>query len=406
MTRTSLLATLPLAAFYVLNCAHGATPYLPEELQLRVVLDFSADSGISPSSTFNPRFFDGDVYFTQINVGAEGFARYPSGANTPTLMVDNHGTSSAEHRMVAPFRGAHRATYLLGSSSGQVTAGTFARYRSDGTARVEVSTPGAQPGTARAEGWDWVDDNTIIYSDYASGARKRLHLADVSAEPFAVTLNTAWNANGYVETGVSTRIRNVRVGDQYPGYAYYGDSGNNDFPKFFAINLATGQETLLGDAGILTGTGSFGVWTVLERGGYLYVQTTDNGILVYPMTGPTSIGPIYTTYQEWDLDLITGYTAQYYGLDVSPDGRRLVLGASGGKVYELGPPTIGMVWLGNSALVTWPSSVTSVILQSSGGLSGFVDMDPQPPVQLDGKANTALVVPGPGNTFYRLRKAP
>jgi hypothetical protein len=51
---------------------------------------------------------------------------------------------------------------------------------------------------------------------------------------------------------------------------------------------------VLGDAGSLTGTGSFGLWTVVERGGLLYVQTTDNGIQVYEMNSATSLGQLLT----------------------------------------------------------------------------------------------------------------
>ena len=124
-----------------------------------------------------------------------------------------------------------------------------------------------------------------------------------------MSANTAWNANAFITTSVTTRIRNVRVGDVYSGFAYYGDAGHNSNPNFYAVDLATGVETLLGNAGTLTGGGSFVVWTVLERGGYLYVQTTDNGIQVYNMNSATSLGSLYTTYTKLDLDAITGGSA-------------------------------------------------------------------------------------------------
>src|SRR6185295_11942037 len=74
----------------------------------------------------------------------------------------------------------------------------------------------------------------------------------------------------------------------------------------------------------------------VERGGYLYVQTTDNGIYVYEMTNATTLGPLYTTYTKAELDAITGGSAQYFGLDLTSAGKKLLLGGLGGRVFELG----------------------------------------------------------------------
>ena len=64
------------------------------------------------------------------------------------------------------------------------------------------------------ESFDWVDDDTIISTCYVSGNRNRLYLADVAAEPFALSRNTTWNANGYVTTSVShTHSQCARGGD-------------------------------------------------------------------------------------------------------------------------------------------------------------------------------------------------
>ncbi len=309
-----------------------AEPLAPQELRLRTTIQLHADIGISASSLFNPRFFDGDVYANQINTPA--FGRYPQGSSTATLLVNNTFTP-LEHRMVAPFRGALRHTYLLGASGavGPITT-SFSRYDFNGENRVEVPVPGDAQST---EGFDWVDANTIIYTFYnPSSSRKRLGLAHVVAEPFSVTPDTRWNSEGYITTSVSTRIRNVRVGDVYGGYAYYGDAGQNTNPNFYAINLATGQETLLGNAGSLTGGGSFGVWTVVERGGYLYVQTTDNGIQVYSMNSATSLGALHTTYTKEFLTDLTGYSGQFWGFDVTTEGEMLLGGT--GAVFELAGP--------------------------------------------------------------------
>lgn len=378
-------------------------PAAPEELQLRAAFPLAFDAALSASSTFNPRYFGDEVYVNQINNGTSGFGRYESGSEVPLITVNNTA-ENIEHRMVAPFRAPNGTRYILGSSSGATSSTTFSRYDFDGQNRVDAPVPDG----FIVEGYDWVDENTVIYTVYTSGNRKKLYLADVVAEPFAINLNTAWNPNGYIDTGVSTRIRNVRVGDQYRGFAYYGDSGQNTNPNFFALNLATGAETLLGNAGALTGTGSFGIWTVVERGGYLYVQTTDNGIQVYRLNSATTLGELAVTYSKEALDAVTGYSGQYYGLDVTPDGRRMLLGASQGKVFELGPPRLWVTRINTDLEITWPVSVTAVVLQSttSSTLSGFADIDPQPAPTPGDKFNTVWVPLSDAAGYFRLRRAP
>lgn len=376
-----------------------AEPLPPEQLQLRVVFNVGADLTLANSSTFNPRYFDGYCYVNQVNAGLKGIARYASGSNVPDFAINNSAT--VEHRMVTPFRGALSKTYLFGS--GGAGTATFSRYNYDGSNRVDVAVPGDQ----QTEGFDWVDEDTIIYASYKSGNRTLLFLADVVAEPFAVTPNTSLGPDGYVATSASTRIRNVRVGDVYKNYAYYGDAGQNDYPNFFALNLTTGEETLLGNAGQLSGSGSFGVWTVLERGGYLYVQTTDNGIQIYNMTSATTVGSLFAEYSRYDLDAITGYTGQHYGFDVTSDGATLMLGSSQGQVFELGAPILHITRTNTEAVLSWPNSVTAVVIQSSPTISpaAFTDLDPQPEVVVVEKANTVNVTIGSNNAFFRLRKS-
>ncbi len=253
-----------------------AAPLPPEQLQLRSVIDFGADLGIA-NSMFNTAYADGFVFANQINNGTSGFGRYASGWGTPLMLTDNRALGAlGEHRMVLPFRGANKFKYLLASSSGAGATTTFSRYDYDGSNRVDVVSPSGQI----VEGFDWVDENTVIHTSYGSGNRTKLYLAQITAEPFAAVADTRWSLDGYVTTPAATRIRTVRVGDVYSNYAYFGNNGLNTDPKFYALNLADGQSTELGNAGTLTGTGSFGVWTVIERGGYLFVQTTDNGIQV------------------------------------------------------------------------------------------------------------------------------
>jgi hypothetical protein len=398
----NLLAILLSGFASVTVLSLAAQPPPPAHLQLRVTLTLAADAGMGGNSTFNPRYFDGFIYANQIIF--PGFGRYPSGSPDPSWVVNNQSIP-LEHRMVAPFRGHLRSTYLLGSSMGLPPGTTtFSRYDFDGRNRVDAQTPDSQT----AEGFDWVDDDTIIYTVYnPSGNRKRLYLADVSAEPFALTVNPAWNPAGFLTTSVSTRIRNVRVGDRYPDYAYYGDGNQNAQPNFYALHLPTGTETLLGNAGSLTGSGSYGVWTVLERGGYLYVQTTDNGIQVYRLRSATEIETLHATYSAENLTAATGYTGQHYGLDVTPDGQQWLLGAVGGVVFELGPPVLSLTRSDTGAVLRWPSSVQAVVVQGALELSApdFADFVPQPFIQVVGKWRVAEFPIEHASMFYRLRKA-
>jgi hypothetical protein len=378
----------------------------PNELELSNTIQLAADLGIPGSSIFNPRYFDGDVYVNQINT--PGFGRYPSGSDFPSILVDNTFLA-LEHRMVAAFRGDNRSVYLLAVSGAINNTTFFSRYDFDGENRVDAEIPGEGQ---TAEGFDWVDENTIIYTTYNPSAnRRRLSLARVAAEPFALTVDTRWNANGFIATSATTRIRNVRVGDHFSGYAYYGDAGQNDNPRFFAIDLTTGVETMLGGAGTLTGGGSFGVWTVVERGGYLYVQTTDNGIQVYRMTSATALGPLDTIYTKELLEELTGYTGQFWGFDVSADGKKLLLGGAGGLAFELDvtrqePLLLSISRLGDNVVLSWPASINDAVVQASTSLSppNFADLDPQPDVSIDQELNTATIAIGASGQFYRLRR--
>ncbi len=379
-----------------------SVPYLGQELQLREFVQPSRDLNIAGNSMFNPRYFDGKIYANQINPAC--FGRYPSGSTVPEMLVNNSATPALEHRMVAPFRGSYRTNFLLGSSSAAAATVTFTRYDFDGNNPFSIDSPDSMT----VDAFDWVDEDTVIYAVYSSGHRKELYLADVYADPFFIIKNLAWNANGFVTSSVTTRIRNVRKGDVYSGYAYYGDAGLNSNPKFYALDLTNGVETLLGSLGTLTGSGSFGLWTVLERDGYLYVQTTDNGIQVYAMSNATTLGPLYATYTKAQLDTLTAGSAQYYGLDVSTDGRTLLLGGLEGKVFEFnGRPILTAAPSGTNLVLSWPAWAGAPAIEVSTNLSqGFRELAPRPAVLPNGNLNTATVPipPSPSQSFFRLRQ--
>jgi hypothetical protein len=378
--------------------------------QLGVTVAPKLTLGQGDNTTYNPRYFDGDIFATEIGGPSfRCFGRFHSGSSE--FLVGGIPAAN-EHRMVARFQGPTGTKYFIGTGGwdGVDPATNFiptlTRYDVYGSDPVVANAIGDQV----VESFDWVDTDTMISTCYLKPAseptnRKRLYLTDVVADPFSLNTNTTWNADGFVTTEVTTRIRNVRVGQSYPGYAYYGDAGQNSNPNFYALNLATGASTLLGNAGPLTGEGSFGLWTVIERGSYLFVQTTDNGIQVYNMIDATTLGPLYTTYSKTELDAATGYNGQYYGLDVYPDMTRLVLGAAFGNVYELAPALrLTVVQAGTTVRLSWPAYYQGYVFESSPDLSvAFTEMDPQPTVSNIGTVNTATI-PMSGTKYFRLRK--
>ncbi len=375
---------------------------LAGQLQLRAIARPCGDLGVTAQNMFNGRYFDGAIYANQINTPC--FGRYASGSSVPEMLVNNAANTGLEHRLVAPFRGNFKTSYLLGSSSAMIAGSLMTRYNFDGSHPVSVDTP----GRVTVDAFDWAEDDLLIYAVYTSGHRNRLYLADVTAEPFSVKPNTRWNMNGYVTTSVTERIRNVRRGDVFSGYAYYGDAGQNNNPKFYALNLATGVETLLGGAGQLTGSGSFGVWTVLERGGYLYVQTTDNGIQVYELVNATTLGALLTIHTKPQLDALTGGSVQYWGLDVSADGEQLLLSGGNGQASELeGRPALILSHSGGRVKLSWPASVSAMVVQATTDLAaGFSDLDPQPEIVVeDGKKTVTIpLAPSANQAYFRLAK--
>ena len=265
--------SLILAAACLVAALTQAAPVPSGQWQLRVTVRPYADlGGQTLGSMYNPRTFDGNIYANEIGDAVHrSFARYSSGSST---MLAGVIPAINEHRMVAPFRGVNRSTYMLATGGWDgvdpntpVFVPTFTRYNFDGTSPVTANAIDNQV----VESFDWVDDDTIISTCYVSGQRKKLYLTDVTAEPFALTRNTTWPGGlGYITSAITTRIRNVRVGETYPNYAYYGDNGVSVNPKVYALNLTTGVETEVGSwngtlkAGLagarLPAVGAFGRW--------------------------------------------------------------------------------------------------------------------------------------------------
>jgi hypothetical protein len=318
--KLSLLTSFALlVTFGVTTLALGA-PLPSESLKVGTVIDIGNDLGYR-SSMYNPRSFGDKNYIVQIN--NKGFGCYPVDSAIYEALCSNEDGFGT--RMAGPFP---TADYVL--AAGDAGNDLFSRFDPNLYLDTRVFATNLD---VRPSSYDWVDDDTIIHNSYKSGLRANLYLTDINPDPFQVTANTSWNANGYVMTGATKRIRNVRMGDVYSGYAYYGDAGTEN-AGFWAIDLATGVSTQLGTLSV-TGSGSWGLWTVKEVDGFLYVHTTHDGIYIYNMTDATTLGTLHTRYTKDKLDALAEDTNPNWGFDVVDDGSRMLLSAGLGRVIEI-----------------------------------------------------------------------
>ena len=328
-------------------------PLPSDSLGIRTVIGIGADLGGNGKTLYCPRSFDGKNYIVQITpLGHLGFGIYP--ADSPDYEVLSFIGDGPGVRMAAPFP---TADYVL--TTGSYNNDLFSRFDPNLSveSRVFADTPATRPNS-----FDWIDDNTIIYGSYESGLRTNLYLADINAEPFTVTPNTTWNANGYVTTPATVRIRNVRKGDIYSDYAYYGDAAVHNNAGFWAIKLATGVSTKLGELESVSGDTSWGLFTVKEVDGYLYVQTTDDGIYIYNMIDATTLGTLHTRYTKDRLDMLSEDTQTKWGFDVVAGGARMLLCAGHGRAIEFGLPRVDA---GDNQTIIWPGHEVTLQLNTA-----------------------------------------
>ena len=354
MFRKLFLLTIFILAFGVTKLALGV-PLPIGSLKVGTVIDIGEDL-VASSSMYNPRSFGGKNYIVQINAPQRGVGCYPAGSTFCEALADIG--DGAEVRMACAFPAA---SYVL--FSGGADNDYFSRIDPNLNldTRVFAMNLGVRPSS-----YDWVDDDTIIHNSYKSGLRANLYLMDINPNPFQVTANTSWNTNGYVTTEATTRIRNVRVGDIYSGYAYYGDAGTNT-AGFWVIDLATGVSTQLGTLNV-TGDGSWGLWTVKEVDGFLYVHTTHDGIYIYNMPDATTLGTLHTRYTKDQLDALAEDTNPNWGFDVVDEGDRMLLSAGLGRVIEIidsriadapNPPH-GAVDVRQTSILSWSPGETAI----------------------------------------------
>ena len=346
-----LISFALLVTFGVTTLALGV-PLPSGSLKVGTVIDIGKEL-VSSSSMYNPRSFGGKNYIVQINTPQRGVGCYPAGSAIYEALA-NIG-DGAEPRMAGPFQAAEYVLFSGGAGNDY-----FSRIDPNLSLDTQVFATNLD---VRPSSYDWADDDTIIHNSYKSGLRANLYLTDVNPEPFQVNANTSWNANGYVTTEATIRIRNVRIGDIYNGYAYYGDAGTEN-AGFWAIDLATGVSTQLETLSV-TGSGSWGLWTVKEVDGFLYVHTTHDGIYIYNMTDATTLGTLHTRYTKDRLDALAEDTNPNWGFDVVDDGARMLLSAGLGRIIEIidsriaGAPTPAnsAVDVKQTQILTWSHGV-------------------------------------------------
>jgi len=356
MSRTVCISTVLVAlVMFGLTKQAWAEPVPGGALKVGTVIDLGKELAAS-NSMYNPRSFGGKNYVVQINRPQCGTGCYPADSTVYEALANI--ADGAECRMAGAFPSADYVLLAGGASNDY-----FSRIdpNFDVDTRVFAADLAVIPSS-----YDWVDSDTIIHNSYKSGLRTNLYLTDVAPDPFEVAANTSWNASGYVTTGATTRIRNVRVGDLYRGYAYYGDSGATS-AGFWAIDLATGISTRLGTLDV-TGDGSWGLWTVKEVGGFLYVHTTHDGVYVYTLTDATTLGTLHTRYTKDQIDALAEDTNPNWGFDVVDGGARMLLSAGLGRVVEIiasrtasaPTPQNGAVDVAQTPVLAWSAGEAAV----------------------------------------------
>lgn len=305
----------------------------------KLVVTAAMDTGSAldgANSNYNPRHFAGSNFVLQINTN--GVVRYDTGTDVAAMVAPLDGGLGGQARMWSAMDGGSSTDWVL--LAGGANEEFFSRlpYNAENTdARVFAGAANREPNS-----FDWVDNDTIIYSSYET--RSTLYLADVTADPFTVTTNTTWNVDGAVTTAAG-RIRNVRVGDVYNTHAYYAEAAVDSNATVWSLDLATGESTSVGAIEQVSGDGSWGLWTIKEVDGYLYVHTSHDGVYVYEMEDATTLGPLFTQYTKETLDGLMsaagGTVSPNWGFDVVNNGSLMLLGGNG-MVIEIGADSGGL----------------------------------------------------------------
>ncbi|MGN6384969.1 MAG: hypothetical protein ACTHMT_01895, partial [Verrucomicrobiota bacterium] len=110
-------------------------------------------------------------------------------------------------------------------------------------------------------------------------------------------------------------------------------------------------------------------------------------------------------------DEATGYTGQYWGFDVTSDGKTFVLGGAPGTAWELTvtaqePLSVSISRSGNDVVLAWPAAIDGATVEAADALApgGFSEMNPQPTVEGNEGQNNATIPPQGKMRFVRLKK--
>ena len=152
----------------------SAAPIPNDELEVTAVM-FTGDELGGANSNYNPRHFSNANFVLQINNA--GTLRYPVATDEAEAVVSF--AEQTEARMFSPMDGGNSTDWLL--LAGGVDQGQFSRLPYDAEDGEDREFSG--PEDHEPNSFDWVDNDTIIYSSYEY--RDQLFLADVSADPFS-----------------------------------------------------------------------------------------------------------------------------------------------------------------------------------------------------------------------------
>lgn len=125
-----------------------------------------------------------------LQINNNGLVRYDAGSEVAAAVVPLDGSLGGQSRMWSPMDGGTSTDWVL--LAGGADEGRFSRlpYNAENTdERVFAGPANREPNS-----FDWVDNDTVIYSSYEF--RDTIYLADVTADPFTVTANTTWNIDG------------------------------------------------------------------------------------------------------------------------------------------------------------------------------------------------------------------
>ena len=147
----------------------AAAPIPKQWLKLSAQMQVFEDLGYV-NTCYNPRNFNNQNFVGELALGdVQGIARYPTGSPVPEATLDFADSSSnTESRMWAPMDGGQGTDFVL--LAGGSNQDRFSRLDYGSLQNRIFVGPALRP-----ESFDWVDNDTIVFTSYEPGLRKHLY---------------------------------------------------------------------------------------------------------------------------------------------------------------------------------------------------------------------------------------